>query len=251
MNGPPSNYRPAPDALRDRVVLVTGAGDGIGRAVALACAVSGATVVLLGRTQTKLEKAYDAIVAAGGTRPAIHVMDLSGATVNDHRALADALAREYGRLDGLAHIAGLLGTRTPLEHYDVALWTRVLMVNLTAPWLMTQACLPLLRAAPSPSVVFATSGVGRRSRAHWGAYAVSKFGLEGLVQTWADELDGGSKRVRVNALNPGPVRTAMRLEAYPAEDRSKLKTPEDVAPAFVWLLGEDSERATGDSFDVR
>lgn len=247
----PTDFRPTADSLHERVVLVTGAGDGIGRAVALAAAAAGATVVLLGRTQRKLEATYDQIVTAHGRQPAIHVMDLATATVQDYAALADALGREYGRLDGIAHVAGTLGARTPLEHYDVTLWSRVMLVNLTAPWLLTQACLPLLRASADPAVVFASSSVGRRGRAHWGAYAVSKFGVEGMVQVWAEELDGGSKPVRVNALNPGPVRTSMRLEAYPAEDRSKLALPEAVAPAFIWSLSAASLGVTGQSLDAQ
>lgn len=245
------DYRPTAITLADRVVLVTGAGDGIGKAVALAAAASGAVVILLGRTQRKLEATYDAIVQAGGAQPAIQVLDLAQATLKDYTATADAIAQTYGRLDGLAHIAGKLGSRTPLEHYEAALWSEVLLVNLTAPWLLTQACLPLLRRAPDPAVVFASSGVGRQGRAHWGAYAVSKFGVEGLVQVWADELCSGSRAVRVNAINPGPVRTAMRLAAYPAEDRSRLATPEQVAPAFVWALSADAAGVSGQSLDAQ
>jgi NAD(P)-dependent dehydrogenase (short-subunit alcohol dehydrogenase family) len=247
----PADLRLDADSLRERVVLLTGAGDGIGRAVAEAAAAAGATVVLLGRTQRKLEAVYDQIVADHGRQPAIHVMDLATATVQDYAALAAALQAEYGRLDGIAHVAGTLGARTPLEHYDIALWSRVMLVNLTAPWLLTQACLPLLRQSSDPAVVFASSSVGRTGRAHWGAYAVSKFGIEGMVQVWAEELDGGSKPVRINALNPGPVRTAMRLEAYPAEDRSKLALPAAVAPAFVWALSPASHGVTGQSLDAQ
>jgi NAD(P)-dependent dehydrogenase (short-subunit alcohol dehydrogenase family) len=160
------------------------------------------------------------------------------------------LHQEYGRLDGLAHVAGVLGPRTPLDHYEAKDWTQVLAVNLTAPFLLTQALLPLLRLGRDPAVVFTSSGVGRKGRAFWGAYAVSKFGLEGLMQTWADECDSGSTPIRMNSLNPGPVRTAMRLAAYPGEDRDKLPAPGSVAPAFTWLLAPASRGSTGRAFEL-
>jgi NAD(P)-dependent dehydrogenase (short-subunit alcohol dehydrogenase family) len=246
----PASYAPAADALKDRVVMVTGAGDGIGRAVALECARRGATVVLLGRTQTKLEQTYDAIERLEAPRPAILTLDLGATTVAEFVGVAETLHVEYGRLDGLAHVAGVLGARTPLDHYDAKVWTQVLAVNLTAPFLLTQALLPLLRKGRAPAVVFTSSGVGRKGRAFWGAYAASKFGLEGLMQVWADECDGGSTPVRMNSLNPGPVRTRMRLEAYPGEDRDKLATPEAIAPAFVYLLSDASRGISGKAFDL-
>lgn len=246
----PANYVPSNDALKDRVVLVTGAGDGIGRAVAIECARRGATVVLVGRTQHKLESCYDAIEASGGPRPAILPLDLMATTVDEYAGVAASLLKEYGRLDGLAHVAGVLGVRTPLEQYDAKVWTQVLAVNLTAPFLLTQALLPVLRLSRDPAVVFTSSSVGRTGRAFWGAYAVSKFGVEGLMQCWADELSALSRPIRMNSLNPGPTRTAMRLEAYPGEDRDKLRTPEQVAPAFIYLLGADSTGTTGRTFDL-
>ena len=246
----PASYTPATDALKDRVILVTGAGAGIGRAVAIECAHRGATVVLLGRTQAKLESTYDAIEALDVPRPAILALDLGASTVAEFVGVAESLHAEYGRLDGLAHVAGVLGVRTPLDHYDAKVWTQVLAVNLTAPFLLTQALLPLLRKGRTPSVVFASSSVGRKGRAFWGGYAVSKFGLEGLMQVWADECDGGSTPVRMNSLNPGPVRTQMRLEAYPGEDRDKLALPEAIAPAFVYLLSDAAAGVTGRAFEI-
>lgn len=247
----PHAYVPSGDALKDRVVLVTGAGDGIGRAVAIECAKVGATVVLLGRTQKKLEATYDAIEALGAPRPAILTLDLAATTVQEFAGVAASLAQEYGRLDGLAHVAGVLGARTPLEQYDTKVWTQVLAVNLTAPFLLTQALLPLLRQSKDPAVVFASSSVGRQGRAFWGAYAVSKHALEGLMEVWADESSGVSRPIRMNALNPGATRTAMRLEAYPGEDRDQLALPEQVAPAFVYLLSDASAGHTGQSFDAQ
>lgn len=245
-----SNYRPAPGSHAGRVIVVSGAGDGIGKAVAVALAAQGATVGLLGKTQRKLEQTYDSIEAAGGPRPALLPFNLETATATEYDALHDALEREFGRLDGLAHIAGILGARTPIEHFDVPLWCKVLHVNLTAPFVMTRTLLPLLKRAEDAAVVFTSSGVGRRGKPYWGAYAVSKFGIEGLMQVLASELEG-TTHVRANSVNPGPVRTWMRLQAYPGEDRSLLKPPEDVVGPFLYLLGPDSRGVNGRAFDCQ
>lgn len=246
----PAGYAPRADLLAGRVILVTGAGAGIGRAVSLAFAAHGATVILLGRTVARLEGVYDEIVAAGGPQPAIYPMDLEGATPDDHADLADNVAAELGRLDGLLHNAGLLGTLTPIEHYDPVEWLRVIQVNLNAPFLLTRACLPLLKAAPDASVLFTSSGVGRRGRAYWGAYSVSKFGIEGLMQILADELEENST-VRVNSLNPGRVRTAMRAAAYPAENPRELPAPADVVTPYLYLMGPDSIGVRGEALDAQ
>lgn len=246
----PRLHRAAPDELVGRVIAITGAGDGIGRAVALACAAHGAEVVLTGRTVGKLEKVYDEIVAAGHAEPIIAPLDLEKATARDYDALADAIGTRYGRLDGLLHNAGLLGDLAPIEHYDVPLWTRVLHVNVTAAFALTQVLLPQLRAAADASVLFTTSSVGRRGRAYWGAYAVSKFAVEGLTQVLADELHGTSS-VRVNAINPGATRTAMRRAAYPAEDPATVTPPAAITAAYVCLLGPASKGMTGLSVDAQ
>ena len=260
----PAGYAPTPATLAGRVILITGASDGIGRATAELAARCGATLVLLGRSEKKLEMVADSIAnhrsirdaesvaptLSPSSEPRLHAMDFASATWADYLALAHALADEFGRLDGLVHMAGMLGERTPLLHYDAAAWQQVLTVNLTAPFLLTRACLGLLGQSQDASVVFTSSGVGREGRAHWGAYAVSKFGLEGLTQVLAEETKTNT-HIRANALNPGPVRTAMRLDAYPAEDRDRLPAPERIAPAFVWLLGPDSGGVTGESFDAQ
>lgn len=240
----------APAELAGRVIAITGAGSGIGRAVARACAAHGAEVVLLGRTVAKLEKVYDEIVTAGGAAPIIAPLDLEKATAREYDAFAAAIGERYGRLDGLLHNAGLLGDLSPIEHYDVPLWTRVLHVNVTAAFALTQVLLPLLRAAPDASIVFTSSGVGRRGRAYWGAYAVSKFAIEGLNQVLADEL-AGSTSVRVNAINPGRTRTAMRRAAYPAEPPEALPLPESITAAWLWLLGPASKGVSGQSVDAQ
>lgn len=239
---------PAADAFRDKVVLVTGANRGIGRSVAMLCARHGAQVLLCGRDVKGLEKVDDQIRAAGGTPGTILTLDLLKATIDDYRGAAAAISENFGRLDGLAHMAGLLGEMSSIEHYPALTWHNVMHVNLSAPFLMTQALLPLLRETKGSSVVFASSSVGRQGRAHWGAYSVSKFGVEGLVQTLADECNG---QPRVNAVNPGATRTLMRRSAYPAEDPTALATPDDVAPAFVHLLSEAGADYDGRSVNAQ
>lgn len=246
----PARWRPAPDTLAGRIVLITGASDGIGRAVAVHAARSGAQLVLLGRNKTKLEATADLVEADGHAAPTLHVMDFAGSTWEDYLALAHALADGFGRLDGLLHAAAILGDRSPLLHYDVAKWQQVLTVNVTAPFLLTRACLGLLGQSQDASVAFVSSGVGRVGHAHWGAYSVSKFALEGLSEVLADETRTNTF-IRSNAINPGGVRTAMRHQAYPAEDRDRLPTPDDVAPAFIWLLSAASQGHTGETFDVQ
>ncbi len=245
----PRHYQAPPDALHGRVILITGAGDGIGRAVSKACASHGATVLLLGRTVRKLESVYDEIVAAGAPRPGICPMDLSTAQGEQYDALTDSLTKEYGRLDGLLHNAGILGQRTPIEQYDIGTWQLVMHVNVTAAFILTQICLPMLKRSEDASIVFTSSGVGRSGRAYWGAYAASKFATEGLMEVLADETDGTP--IRVNAINPGKTRTAMRAKAYPAEDKSKLALPEDIVGPYLYLLGPDSSDVRGKSIDCQ
>lgn len=245
-----TEYQARPALLADRVILVTGAGDGIGRAVALAAADLGATVILLGRTVTKLEAVYDRIVAAGGPRPSIFPLDLARARGEDFDRLTAAIESEWGRLDGLVQNAGILGERAPIEYYDVATWQRVVHVNLTAPFILCRCLLPLLRASEDGSIVFTSSGVGRRGKAFWGAYSVSKFGVEALNEILADEIQE-KDNLRTNAVNPGPVRTAMRAAAYPGEDPQTLRTPEEILGVYLYLLGPDSRGVSGKTFDAQ
>ena len=246
----PRNYVPQPNELAGRVIAVTGASDGIGRAVALACAEHGAEVILLGRNATKLEAVHAQISALNGAEPTIAVLDLEKALARDYDAVADAVLERYGRLDGLLHNAGLLGTLSPIEHYDVPTWCRVLHVNVTAAFALTQVLLPALKAAADASLLFTTSSVGRRGRAYWGAYAVSKFALEGLAQVLADELENVSQ-IRVNAINPGRTRTAMRRQAYPAENAETLPPPSSITAPYLALLGPASRGVSGRSFDAQ
>lgn len=244
------DYVAPPGLLTDRVILVTGAGDGIGRAAAKALAAHGATVVLSGRTLSKLEKVYDEIEANGDPQPALVPVDFSLAGPNEYQQLADTIEKEFGQLDGVLHNASLLGDITPLEMYDPDTWDTVMKVNLRAPFLLTQALLPLLKQSPDASIVFTTSSVGRRARAFWGAYAVSKCGIEGMSALLADELMNISN-IRVNCINPGATRTAMRAAAYPGEDPMALKTPEEIMPLYLYLMGPDSTGVTGQSLDAQ
>jgi len=245
------DYQPAADLLKDRVILVTGAGDGIGRGAALTFARHGATVILLGRTVNKLEGVYDEIEKAGGPQPAIVPLNLEGATLRDYEETAMRIEETFGRLDGLLHNAGQLGQRTPIELYDPDTWTKIMQVNVNGPFLMTKAFIPLLRQSDDATLVFTSSSVGRKGRAHWGAYGVSKFATEGLMQTLADELDDDRHQIRVNSINPGATRTQMRQLAYPAENPARNPHPEDIMATYLYLMGPDSRGVTGQAFDVR
>jgi len=243
-------YTYASDVLRERIILITGASDGIGRALALHAASLGARIILHGRSVTKLEKVYDAIEALDGApRPSIAVMDLTSADANSYQTLASSLTDEFGRLDGLVHNASILGERYSIAQYDAVLWQQVMHVNVTAAFALTQVCLPMLQASEDSSVIFTSSGVGRVGKAFWGAYAVSKFATEGLSQVLANEHR--QNKMRVNCINPGATRTKMRLEAFPAEDRDLLKRPEDILATYVYLLGPDSVGVTGESLDAQ
>lgn len=246
----PREHVASPTELAGRVVAITGAGSGIGRAVALECARRAAQVVLIGRDVAKLEAVHAEIVATGSSEASIAPLDLEKAVARDYDVLADAVLERFGRLDGLLHNAGLLGTLSPIEHYDVPTWCRVLHVNLTAAFVLTQVLLPALKKSADASVVFTGSSVGRRGRAYWGAYAVSKFALEGLAQVLSEELEGISQ-IRVNTLNPGRARTAMRRQAYPAEDFNQVPLPETLTAAYIALLGPASRGVTGRAFDAQ
>lgn len=243
------HYTAPAGALKNKVILVTGAGDGIGKVAAITYASYGASVILLGKTTAKLTAVYDEIVAAGYPEPAIVPLDLKGATKKHYQDMAVTIQAEFGRLDGVLHNAGLLGVLTPFEHIDLPTWQDIMQINVTAPMLMTQALLPLLKQAANASVVFTSSGVGRKGRAFWGPYAVSKFATEGLMQTVADEYDNTT--VRFNCINPGATRTSMRAKAYPGEDPKTLKTPAELMWVYLYLMSDDSATVTGQSLDAQ
>lgn len=245
------NYQAPADLLKDRIIMVTGAGSGIGRVAALAYAAHGATVILVGRTLAKLESVYDEIENAGYPKPAIVPMNFDGAAIKDYEELAMTLEDNFGKLDGLLHNAAILGDRSPVELYDPEMWAKVMQINSMSPYLLSRAMIPLLRKSADASMIFTSSGVGRSARAYWGAYAVSKFAIEGLSQLLADELDDERNNIRVNSLNPGATRTNMRAHAYPAENPQQNPPPEQLMPVYLYLMGRDSTGVNGQQLDAQ
>lgn len=242
-------YSAATDLLVNKTILITGAGDGIGRAAAVSFAKHGATVILLGKTISKLESVYDEIVTANYPTPAIVPLDLMGATEQHYLDMAQTIDREYGKLDGLLHNAGKLGVLGPFEHISMSSVTEVMQINLIAEIMLTKALLPIMRKAVNASLVFTSSGVGRQGRAYWGEYAISKFATEGMMQSIADEYEASN--IRVNSINPGATRTGMRANAYPAEDPQTLKTPEELMPTYLYLMGDDSIKVNGQQLNAQ
>ncbi len=246
---PLHEYQPAANLLQGRAILVTGAGQGLGRAVALACARHGATVALLGRKQEKLEATYDAIAAAGGAEPALLPLDLASAGSAEFEQVANLLRRDLKGLAGIAHCASHFVPLGPLGDQTLEQWLALFRVNLAAPFALTRACLPLLSAAPDSSVVFTGETHGAHPRAYWGGFAVSKAGLSTLAAIWADELEHAHKP-RLNVLIPGPIASPQRMRSHPGEDHGKLRTPEDAARAFLYLLGPDGAGASGRTLEL-
>lgn len=237
------NYAPTTDSLADKIILVTGAGDGIGRVAALTYAKCGATVLLLGKTQSKLEVVYDEIEELGLPTPAILPMDLEKATFAQMNELATLIEKEFGRLDGVLHNAAILGALTPLEMYDPITFEQVMRINMTAVFMLTQALLPLLKVAQSGSIIFTSSGVAK-VRAFWGAYALSKQAIEGMSEIFTQETQRLTA-LRFNCINPGATRTNMRAHAFPGEDPYSLKTPEDIMGAYVYLMTDEASGIKG------
>lgn len=243
------NYQADPELLRNKVILVTGASDGIGKEAAWTYARHGAQLVLLGRSQNKLDRLASMIEHETGLLPVAYALDFLTAGPQEYHQLAEQLTSTFHRLDGLLLNAGILGTLGPLEQADPQEWQQVQQVNVTAALLLIQALLPLLRRSPAAAILFTSSGVGRRGRANWGAYAVSKFATEGLMQVLADEL--ATTHIRVNAINPGATRTAMRAKARPDEDPGCLPTPATLMPVYLYLMGNDGRSVHGQSVDAQ
>ena len=242
MNASSAPQAAASVALADRVILVTGAYGGLGEAAAKACARAGATVVLLGRKVPKLSRTYDAVKALGAT-PALYPLDLAGADPADYEQLASTIEAQMGGLHGILHCAAEFTGLRPLEATPPEEFVRNLHVNLTAPWLLTQACLPLLRKAADSAVVFVADDLSRVNRAYWGTYGVAKAGLLGLVRVLHDETDRST--VRVSALQPGPMRTTIRSRAYVEEAASRVPSPDRYADACVRLLSSQGVESRG------
>ena len=243
-------YVARPDLLKGRVILVTGAGRGIGAAAARSFAAHGATIILLGKTEEHLDEVYDQIEADGSPQAAIIPFNLETAVPHQYDEWAAMIEREFGRLDGLLHNAAILGPRTPIEQLSGDNFMRVMQVNVNAVFMLTSTLLPVLKLSDDASVVFTSSGVGRNGRAYWGAYAVSKFANEGLMQVLADEVDGIST-VRANSVNPGATRTGMRAQAYPGENPMNNPLPEAILPVYLYLMGPDSQGVNGQAFDAQ
>ncbi len=234
-------YQPKADFLKDKIILVTGAGDGLGQAASIAYASYGATVVLLGRTIKKLEKTYDDIVNAGYPEPAIYPLNLEGATPKDYEDLAATLKDQFGALHGLLHNAAIFGTTSPIQQHDIDVWYKVMQVNLNAPFVMTRALLPLLRDTTGSKIIFTTDD---KTHAYWGAYAVSKDAISSFMKVIGDELDTENNPVQVNAINPGPVRTQFRVRSFPGEHPDDMPATETVMPTYLYMMSDDCKEIT-------
>lgn len=235
--------------LKNKVILVTGAGDGIGKQAAISYAQAGANVVLLGKTVSKLESVYDQIMSMNLVEPSIIPLDLKGATPQHYRDMAATIKSQLGGLDGVLFNASLLGNLCPFEQIKESEFEDVMQVNLNSQFHITQAVLPLLKESEAASVIFTTSSVGRTGRAFWGTYSISKFATEGMMQVLADE--NKKSRVRFNCINPGATRTNMRAKAYPAEKPESLKTPLDIMPSYLYLMADESKGVNGQSLDCQ
>lgn len=221
--------------LNNKVIFITGASDGIGKATAIECAKQGATVIIHGKTLPKLELLYDEITQAGYTEPVIYPLDFEKMTPEECDTVNQTISKEFGQLDALYNNAGWLGAYSPIQHYDIPLWHRVLQINLNATVMLTQACLPLLNHDKPSSIIFTLDD---QKTAYSGAYGVAKSGLKSFMQILADELE--ETHINVCGLNPGPVRTNFRTRAFPGEDPRSLTKPEEVAKAALYLLSGES-----------
>lgn len=229
------DYHPKPDDFKDKIILVTGAADGIGKAVSIALAEQGAVVLMLDRKARHLEKLFDEIVERGYTEPIILPVDLMDITPESATELAQAVYDDIGRLDGLLHNAADLGSPSPLDQYDMDYWNSVMHTNLQAPYILTRALLPLLKQEHTTNLVFTSAEVGREAAAYWGAYSIAYAGLEAQMTIWAQELENVSN-IKVNSLDPGPVRTSFRRRSHPGESQQSLPTPQSITRAYLKVL---------------
>ncbi|WLD56765.1 YciK family oxidoreductase [Salinispirillum sp. LH 10-3-1] len=244
------DFAPSHDLLHEKTILVTGAGSGIGASTAKAYAAHGATVILLGRTLDKLQHTYDAIVEAGHPEPILMPFDLETSDAEPYHQMAAAIGEQFGALDGLVHSAAVLGQRTPLSNYNHGAWETVFQINVHGAFHLTKALLPVLEAAPAPRILFLTSSVGREGRPYWGAYAASKFAVEGMAQVLAGEVVTHPDFC-VNVVNPGRTRTAMRATAYPGEDVMTVPAPESHNGLMLYLMSSHCAGTNGLSFDAQ
>ena len=243
------DYQIKENCLAGKNILVTGAGDGIGRQAALSYAKLGATVILLGKTVKKLEAVYDEIMLQGSKEPAIIPLDLKGATKQNYIDMSATIGEQFGQLDGLLLNASMLGELSPFTQIHEEIFNEVIKVNVTAQYLIAQSLIPTLLLAKNASVVFTSSGVGNQGKAFWGPYSISKFATEGMMQVIADEYENTS--LRTNAINPGATKTNMRASAFPAEDKNILAVPADIMPLYVYLMSDDSLELNGQTLKAQ
>ncbi len=244
------SFKAEEDLLVNKTLLITGASDGIGKTCARTFARYGATQILLGRSQEKLETLYDELEADYPGKTTIHPLDLASANGEDYALLASSIAEQFGTLDLLLHSAAMLGARSPIAYYPESDWQQLMAVNVNAAFYISKALLPCLHNSAHGRILFTSSSVGRQGRAHWGAYGVSKFAVEGLMQTLADEL-GATSNIRVNSINPGGTRTSMRQAAYPAENPESVPTAETLMPVYLYLLSSAADNINGQAIDAR
>ena len=244
----PVNYKVKEGDLEGKVILVTGANRGFGLAITMDLAKAGATVIMLGRDLGSLEYAYDEVVDAGYKEPILYPLDLEGATPENYQELQDNILDKFKKLDGLIHNAAILGTQMPIDQYDIKLWYSTLQINLSAPFMLTQFLIPALMKSDDARILFLSSTVGRKARAYWGAYSVSKFGIEGFAKTLSEELE--KTQITVNTINPGKIRTEMRRTAYPAEDASSVPRPEEKSSVIVYLLSNEGSKINGEQLTI-
>ncbi len=229
------------DQLKDHVYLITGAAGAVGAAVAIALGTIGATTILIDRNSKGLDVTYDLITDANGAEPIKLELDLASAGIPQYEEMAELIKTEFGRLDGIIHCAVEPGTLTPLSQYPMELLNKSLLVNLSAPYMLTRCCLDLLREADDAPVIFTSSEVARQGKAYWGGYSIAGYALEGLVQIWADELEINTS-VRMNTLDTGPVRSILRARIFPGEDPSTVPAAETIVPAYLYILTGDANR---------
>jgi len=244
------NYNPIKDVLKGKKILITGAGTDIGKEAAIKFAKHGARTILLGKTEKNLKEVYDIIVQKSYPEPSLQLMDFEHATPKDYLSLFEAIKDKYGLLDGLLNSVTILGEKKPLSQYSYAIWRKVLTINLDSAFYLTQSLLPLLELSDSASIIFSSSDEGKKGRAFWGAHSVSKFGIEGLMQILADELENTSN-IQVNSINPGKIKSELRLKSFPAEDPRSLILPKDIMSLYLYLISNEDRNLNGKSINAQ
>ncbi|MCH2191948.1 MAG: SDR family NAD(P)-dependent oxidoreductase [Gammaproteobacteria bacterium] len=241
-------YEPTKSCLAGKNILVTGAADGIGKAVTIALAKHGATVLMLDKKARHLEKLYDQIIERGATEPVILPVDLMDINPESATILAQSIHNDIGKLDGILHNAADLGSPSPLDQYEIKYWDSVMQTNLHAPYFLTRALLPLLKHESTTNILFTSANVGRDAAAYWGAYAIAYAGLESQMKIWAEELENTSN-IKINSIDPGAVRTSFRRRSHPGESQEKLPAPQSIVNAYLFVFAS-SHKLHGEQLTV-